>query len=159
MSKRSEDHTVLSWKAPEFHFHKKNHWWFPLLALVTLVLTTLFILTQQYIVAIIVVLGGMILYQLAHQEPEVLPVVFSPRGIKFKGRFWSFRDLKSFWIIEIDQQRRLHLQSVERFASPVVIPIAKQDIEKVREFLQHYLPENQNVTEDFADRLNRWLKI
>lgn len=159
MPKKTDDHTIISWKAPEFFHYKKSHWWFPAQAAITLALTAIFILTGQYLVAIIVVLGAIIIYQLAHQEPEVLPVIFSPQGIKCKGRFLPYQELKSFWIIESGSVKKLYLQQVERFSLPVVVPLVKQDIEKVRAFLRHYIPENTDVKEDFADKLLRFLRI
>lgn len=158
-SESAKDHTIISWKAPEFHFHKKSQWWFPIQAFITLALTVFFILTEQYVVAIIIILGASILYRLAHQEPEVLPVIFSPSGLKFKGQSYLYSRLKSFWIVESGRHHRLHLQPVDRFAGAVAIPMSEHDVEKVRDFLGHYLPEKHGVTEDLADRLNRWLQI
>ncbi len=159
MSNDPKEQTLLSWKAPEFHHYKKGQWWFPALALVTLVLTTYFVLTQQYLVAIIIILGGITVYRLAHQEPDVLPVIFSPQGIKFRDKLYLFSNLKTFWILEHDEHNRLYIQPVERFSTVVAIPIVKEDIEKVRDFLRYHLPESHDATEDLADRLNRWLKI
>lgn len=159
MAKQPSKHTVISWKAPEFLHYKKSPWWFPVQALITLVLVALFILTKQYLPAIIVVLGAIIIYQLAHQEPEVLPVTFTSDGIRFKSHAFHFSQLKTFWIIESENVRNLYLQRVERFTAPVVIPLVKEDVEKVRDYLAHYLPETKEAREDFAERLNRWLKI
>lgn len=159
MKKETEEHTILSWKAPEFHFHRKGQWWFLIQAGLTLALTVLFLLTRQFLVAIIVVLGAAIIYQLAHQEPEVLPVIFSPRGLKYKGRTWEFADLKTFWIIEAGTNYRLHLQSVKRLSTSIAIPLPKDDVAKVRDFLGHYLPETLDAEEDLADRVNRYLRI
>lgn len=159
MGQSSKEHTLLSWKAPEFHYHKKGQWWFPILAVATLSLTALFILTQQYLVAIIVILGGLVIYQLAHAEPEIAPVIFSPNGIKFHARFFAYNKLRTFWIIETDQAKRLYVQPIERFSRPVAIPLVKQDVEKIRDFLRHYLPESHDVEEDLGDILTRWLKI
>lgn len=159
MKKKHDDHTLISWKAPEFHYHKKGQWWFPVQAFATLALVAFFVLTRQYLVAIIIILGAMVIYQLAHQEPEILPVIFSPRGVKFKGKVYTFDRLRSFWIVEAGRHYRLHLQPIERLSASVAIPMVKEDVEKIRDFLQHYLPENHDVQEDLADRLNRWLQI
>lgn len=162
MDKTKPDRTVLSWKAPEYHHYKKGQWWFPLQALLTLVLVTYFILTNQYLVAIIVVLGAIIIYRLAHAEPVVFPVIFSAEGIKFRERFWPFQDLKTFWITSSGrdgQIRKLYLKSVERFSGLITIPLIHQDSEKVRTFLKQHLPEAHEASEDLADRINRWLKI
>lgn len=159
MAKEPNDQTILSWKAPEFLHYKKSHWWFPLQALATVVLVVLFVLTNEYIAAIIVVLGAIILYQLAHEEPEVLPVTFTTDGVRFKGHAVRFADLKTFWITETDHVKKLHLQKIERFTLPIVIPLIKQDVDKIRDFLSHYLPETTDMEEDFADKLNRWLRI
>ena len=159
MAEEKDEHTVISWKAPEFFHYKKGWWWFPILAAITLIITATFIFMHQYFAAIVIVVGGFVIYQLAHQEPEVLPVIFSTRGIKFKDQFYPFDRFKTFWIIDNEQVKKLHLQSIERFSLPIVIPLIKQDIAKVREFLNHYLPETHDAKEDFADWLNRILKI
>ncbi len=98
MVKLPDEQTIISWKAPEFIHYKKNQWWFPTLALVTVALTTIALLTHQYVLAVIVVLSGWIIYQLAHTEPEVVAVIFSTAGIKFRDRTYSFDRLRSFWI-------------------------------------------------------------
>lgn len=159
MAKDPSEHTVISWKAPEFLHYKKNVWWFPVLAVLTVLFTIYFILTNQYIVAIIVVLGGYTIYQLAHQEPEVLPVTFTVDGIRFKGKSILFSNIKTFWIVETEHTKQLYLQQAERFSLPVVIPLVKQDIDKVRGFLKHYIPETPEVKESFAELLNRMLRI
>ncbi len=159
MTKERSEQTLLSWKTPEFHHYKKNPWWFPVLAAVTLTLTALFILTQQYLVAIIIILGGLTTYQLAHVEPEIAPVIFSPDGIKFHSRFYAYNRLRTFWIIETPQTKHLYLEPIERFGRIVAIPLARQDTENIRDFLKHYLPETHGVDEGMADRLNRWLRI
>lgn len=129
------------------------------MAAATLIVSAFFVLTGQYLIAIIVVLGGLTIYQLAHQEPAVLPVNFSAKGIKYKGRYYDFSQLKSFWIIENEAHNRLHLQPVGRLTASIAIPMAGENIEKVRDFLSHYLPEQREVEEDLADRINRWLRI
>jgi hypothetical protein len=154
-----KDHTIISWKAPEFARYKKGGWWFPVQAIVTVALTLLFILTNQYLVAIIVVLGAYVIYRLAHQEPEILSVNFSTQGITFKSKYYPFRQLKTFWIIDTGETYRLHLQPIERLGFPVIIPLIAEDVEKVRDFLSHYLPETHNAEEDLADRINRILRI
>ncbi len=159
MDNKHKENTVISWKAPEFFHYKKGNWWFPLLALVVLVLTALFILTKQYLVAIIVVLGGIVIYRLAHQEPEVIPVTFTTKSIEFKGRSLLFDEIKNFWLIESEASHVLYLQTVERFSRPIVIPLIKADVEKVRDFLSQYAPEEKEPREDLADRINRWLRI
>lgn len=159
MKHTDKDHTIISWKAPEFFRYKKGSWWFPVQALITVALTTIFILTEQYLVAIIVVLGASVIYRLAHQEPEILPVNFSTQGISFKGQYYPFKRLKTFWIIDAGEMHRLHLQPIERLGFPVAIPLIAEDVEKVRDFLSHYLPETHNAEEDLADRINRILRI
>ncbi len=159
MTEKKTETTILSWKAPEFLHYKKNTWWFPILAASTVIFTTIFLLTGQYFVAIIVILGAIVMYRLAHQEPAVLPVIFTATGIKFKGELIPFTTLKTFWILEEAEVKRLYLQKIERFSAPVVIPLVKQDITKVRDFLQHFLPETHEVKEDIADKLNRFLRI
>ncbi len=159
VTEKSSEHTILSWKAPEFLHYKKNSWWFPIMAAVTLALTTIFLLTSQYIVAIIVILGAIVMYRLAHQEPAVSSVTFTATGIKFKGQLIPFSALKTFWILEKTEVKRLYLQKTERFSAPVVIPLIQQDINKVRDFLEHFLPETHDVEEDIADKLNRLLRI
>lgn len=153
------DHTLISWKAPQFHYHKKTPLWFPIQAFVTLAVVVFFVLTGQYFVSIIVILGAIVIYQLAHQEPEVMPVIFTPQGINFNGKLYPFDRLKSFWIIESAKHSRLHLQPIDRFATSVSIPSASEDSDKIRDLLRHYLPERHDAEEDLADRLNRWLRI
>jgi hypothetical protein len=104
-------------------------------------------------------LGAITIYQLAHEEPEVLPVTFTVDGIRFKGKSFLFTAIKTFWIIETDHVKSLYLQQAERFTSPIVIPLVKQDVEKVREFLRHYIPETHDAKEDIAEKVNRWLRI
>jgi hypothetical protein len=159
MAKEPSEHTVISWKAPEFLHYKKDVWWFPVQAGVTVLLTGYFILTKQYLVAIIVILGAIIIYQVAHQEPEILPVTFTVDGIRFKGKTILFSNIKTFWIVETEHAKQLYLQQTERLSSPVVIPLIKQDIDKVRGFLSHYIPETPDVKESFAEKMNRVLKI
>lgn len=162
MVKEKTDRTILSWKAPEYHHYKKSQWWFPVQALMTLILVTYFVLTNQLLVAIIVALGAIMIYQLAHSEPVVYPVIFSTEGIRFRDRFWAFQDLKSFWITESGRDgrvRKLYLKPIQRFTGLITIPLIHQDTGKVRGFLKKELPEAHEAGEDLADRINRWLRI
>ena len=81
-----------------------------------------------------------------------------PKGLKIDENIYAFDHLKSFWIFyDPPEIKFLSIESKKIFMPRIIIPIADENPNKIREFLLKYLPEIEQ-RESLIDILARRLR-
>lgn len=145
---------VIEWQAPEYTFHPKNKNWYSGVLLVAVILSLLSLFTKNFLLVILIIVASFAVMMYGARQPDVVKFAVTHRGVRFHTQIFPYDYLKSFWILEANNQRKLILVS-ERLVLPhVVIPIAEQvNTESLRQYLLPFLPEVR-TEESLADVLS-----
>jgi hypothetical protein len=151
--------TPISWQAPDFHLHPRGVTWSVFIVGTGIAAAILFALFEQYTLAVIVFLAGLVLVLGSSDQPQLLLHTVTPRGFLINNWLLSWNDIKSFWITAAPEGNKLHLSTVKRGLPVVTVYLGKMDPEVVRAELATYLPEHPTRGEQIQDILARLLRV
>lgn len=149
----------ISWEAPEFVKYEKEPSWVFWLFIFILVPAIYAVFTKNFLLVIILVLSGFLLYSYGNRDPKIIKFSVTPKGVIIDSRLYSFNNLKSFWIFyNPPEVKEISLRSRKTFMSYIKVPLGDQDPVKIRKILIKYLSERKQ-NESAIEELSRKLKF
>lgn len=158
-TKKSQTESLSSilWETPEFTKYEKDSSWTFWLFIFILIPAIYAVFTKNFLLVIILVLSGFLLYSYGHRNPRSMKFSVSPRGIMIGGRLYSFDNLKSFWIFYRPPEiKEISFRSKKTLMPYIKIPLGNQDPVRIRKILVKYLPErkqNESMVEELSRKL------
>lgn len=147
---------VFAWETPEFERKEKRRDWYWIVGIAGVVLIVIAIILNNYLFAFLIGIGTFLMIQMSNNEPLLLDIQISRRGIKIHEDFYSFETISAFWITENKKKESVLILFIEEKAnSPLVsIIIDKYSIDPIelRDFLFEFL-EEQEMTESLTERI------
>lgn len=147
---------LFEWRAPEFSYSKKSASWYVSAVVVLVVAIVLAGLSGQWILAVVFLLLGLVIFQLTRVKPKVLDYAVTDVGIGIGDKFYTYDRLKLFWILEENQT--LNIETVEKFAPNLVIPMPVGRAKELRLALQDLIPEKVKVLGVFG-KILMWIRF
>jgi len=150
---------LYEWDAPEFTKYERDASWNAILAISSIALTIFFILTKNYLGAVVILFLTTLVYIHSRREPRTVHFTILPLGIEIDTTLHPFEELESFWIFyEPGEIKELSFRT-KRLVTPVLgLPLGKTDPVAIRQILLKFLPE-QKQEEPIANVLARRLKF
>lgn len=132
----------LEWQALEHEERPRSVDWYWICGASIIAAALAAIITNNLLLAIILVLGGFTYLGLASRTPEEVEVKLSPKGVVVKNQIFPYDTLTAFAVDNEPPRRRIVLVSATSMARHYYIPIDEYThIDDVREYLLAYLPE------------------
>lgn len=133
----------FSWDAPERIFFPKKSDWFVTIWIIAITVIVLAIIFNNLIFAALVLVATLALTLNAKQEPKVVHIEITERGVRKDNLFYPWSSFISFWIEEDDAVPKLLLESHRRFLPHTVLLIDEDliDIEDLRQTVSTKLEE------------------
>ncbi len=175
----STDSDEVNWRIEEPNFMPKTTEWFWALGILALALIVFSILLKNYLLIIIVALAVFIIYSNKNKKPELINFRLDNDGLYIERQFYPYDSFESFWIFPArggslpaeatpqalqagpeggenttDEERELALRHQRHLAPLLIIPFHNDDEQKIRKFLNKYLPENEEQ-ESLIDLLRK----
>ncbi|MBU1131887.1 hypothetical protein KKC32_01360 [Patescibacteria group bacterium] len=133
---------------------KRSRVWYFIVSLVLGLLILYAVLTMNFLFAIILVLAALIFIVQFFEHPKSLQVRIGEDGIILDNRFYSYRDLKSFWIIyEPPMSKYLYIDFKNQMKKSLSIPLESANPLKVREALLNYLGEDLTRDDEESEEI------
>lgn len=152
----------IMWVAPEYEHHNHGADWYWAMGIITVSLAIAFVIVDNLLLSIIILLGmGTLLYY-AKRGPRIIEFKISKSGILADKTLYSWKSLNSFFILEKEEgtkdyhEPKIMLISKKPFMTHIIIPINEYILEEVHATLAHMLPEVPH-TEPLAERVARKL--
>jgi hypothetical protein len=145
---------VFAWEATEVEHREKTNDWYWGLGVATLAGVILCIIFQNYLLAVLLAVGGIMLGLYGNDRPHPVHVEISERGVALNKNLHLFKDMKSFWIFR-DRRGRDRLMLVTgRQILPMHVLTFSEGIDPVtvRLFLLKHIPEKE-TKESIVDLL------
>lgn len=91
------------WDAVEFAHREKSTDWYWGLGIAILTGCILSLIAHNYLLAVLLMIGGILLSIYANDRPRSVHVELSARGIKMNDALYTYETLKSFWMYQDHQ--------------------------------------------------------
>lgn len=152
---------LLRWTVDEFERYERGPVWYAAMIALALGLLLYSVVTQNFLFAVIILMFGVIIGLSSLREPQKLPFAITSRGIGIGGRFFSFKEFGSFWILyEPPHVKNIYLEFKHAIRPHMVIPLYEENPLAVREMLLQYLSEDAGQEDEpLSDVLGRVLKL
>ncbi|MDB4984470.1 MAG: protein of unknown function with transrane region [Patescibacteria group bacterium] len=149
-----EKTVVFEWDATEVEHREKGNDWYWGLGVAVLVGVILSIIGGNYLLAVLLGLGGIMLGLYGNDRPHAVHIEISERGVSLNKNLYLFKAMKSFWIFRDRRGRDRLILVTGRPVMPTHILTFGEGIDPVtvRLFLLKHLEEKE-TKESFVDLL------
>ncbi len=152
----------ITWLAPIHEHREHSADWYWAVGIITVSLAVAFVIVENILLSIIIVVGVGTLLIHRRTAPRILECEVSRKGIRVDTKLYPWESLESFWILEGSQSGEIHsgakilLISKKPLMPHIVIPLDTNLTEEVHEALTQVLHEVPQV-EPLPDRIMRRL--
>ena len=149
----------ISWSASEFIAHQKTALWYVVLGSVSAVVTlVVFVITRNILSGIVVAFACIAMGVLAAKKPSTQNYQISEDGINVGTRQYDYSIFKSYSIIDDGAVSCIWLRPLKRMMPTVVMYYAPDDEQKIMDFLDNFLPQEDRV-HDLVERVSRRIRF
>ena len=150
--------TIIAWEAAEYVVYKKTTRWYVIFGVVLALLLFSAFLLKSFLTGVVFFLCGVLVFLYSERTPRRSNYEIRDTGILIGNRVFLYRELTAFNLIERGDVVYILLVSRRPIMPLIHVPVADDiDPNALRELLLQYLPEDEQVTEPFADVLAHWL--
>ncbi|MEI8061806.1 MAG: hypothetical protein WCG97_00715 [bacterium] len=150
----------ITWHTHEYEHREKSRDWFLAVGIITVSAFVIAILFNNYILSILIVVGGTCLILFGNKEPKHLRFEINGAGVLIDKILYPFGTLHSFWVENNDHLElpsKLFVRSKKTFVPLINIPLIWEiDPEDVRAHLLAHLPEEEHH-ESFSHHIMEYL--
>lgn len=148
----------MEWLVLEYKEGGRPKAWFWTIGVATLAVIIASVLWNNFLLAILFLLGGATILLLGARPPRVIKCGVLEEGVRFGDRLFHYHALKSFCLIDDPARgRRLVVASKKTFLPHLHLPVGEEiSTPALRARLAERLPEVPHE-ETVADALHDWL--
>ena len=137
-------HTIY-WSGYEHQHEERSSDWFWALGIIAVSAAVTSILFGNVLFALLIVIAAFTLGILATKEPEVVEFLITDKGLFVGDNFYTYSDIRAFWVEEGDEENTLLVDTLKAFAPHLVIPINDVSPDDVRDMLSQFAHEEELV--------------
>ena len=159
-SPSSQPQVFMEWLTPAYRQTEKSKAWYVVMGLALLLFVIYDLMSGGWVVSVtFLILAGV--YYLNEAKPvPIVQVKVSDHGVRFGAQYFSYDQLKSFWILNNPEVRTLYVSTYKGVDRQIAIMLPEDlNIAKLREYLQLQITEEQGKKESFSDQLIRNLGL
>ena len=150
--------TLFEWYAAEGENTPKSVWWYVVLASITTLLVVGMVVVGNFMAAIALGLGGVMLYVFSQRKPTTLRYRLMADGVAINNLLYHYRDLAAFNIIyQPGVTKTVIFRSKRTLAHHLHLELGEVDPLAVRDILIEFLPEDDTLEESLVDVVARRL--
>lgn len=147
-----------SWQAREYPYYKKNFaWYFTFLAVLVLIIGFQ-VLQEDYFGAICLAILGVLALFYASIPPKRVEIHLSPKGAHIDNLFIPYTKMRHYWIVDNETHKTLNIETKAYFQKVLVLELADQDPEEIRNTLRDILPELEEAEPTLSQKFMRFFK-
>lgn len=159
-TKTKQAKPVFYWKASQNLHSERGSKWIIYAIFASLLLVFWGIYTGAWTFSLVVIAFSFTYYITNKEKDKNIDVEILDEGIKVENRFYSFHNIKSFWIIYVTPKiQLLHFTVKGDVWGEVKVNMNGQNLIEIQKFLSEKVPEITDKHESFTDTILRLLKI
>jgi hypothetical protein len=154
-----QEASEVQWSASEYIHNQKNPLWYMGLGLVSgLIALILFLVTQDMVSVVIVVIATLLLGVSGAKKPSTLNYKITSTGIHIGNKLYRFEDIKSFSLIDDGAISSIHITPLKRFMPALTIYYPPEEEENIFQSLGNHIPHEERRA-DAVDRLMKRIRF
>lgn len=146
---------LYTWQAHERTWLVKGKSWYVYAAVIVVLLLVYAVLTQAWLMAILISLLSGIVYLYSQEKAPVIDVVVSDRGIYLGEEFYPYTLIKSFWFQFLPEEAYVVFQLVNSTRSHIAVSIDPNERSVIEVILKDYLVADEFHRETFWERIEK----
>lgn len=152
---------LMSWSFSEDDHYERSWMWYVGILLVGLLFLVYAIMVNNFLFALIILISVIIIFTYSVKEPTEVNITITDNGIAIGKKFFSYEQLKNFWIVyNPPQVKKLFFNPKSRIMPELTVSLGDENPLKVREMLLKYLEEDLDREEEpLSEEVARWFKI
>jgi len=155
---QSNHDILMSWQFPEYLKPERSKLWFFWFFSAVILLLIYAMVTINFLFAIIVIIGAIIVLMRSKHQPNVVDFAITPDGLLVESKSFPFELIKDFYIIyKPKETKNLYFEFKSIVRPRIIIPLEDQNPLAVRDLLKQYLDENLEKEEEPASEAFRKL--
>lgn len=159
IAQKTNNSNKLEWNAEEYTYREKTNDWYWTIGAVTVGLLVLSYFLDNFLFAVISVIGGFSIALLGSKKPSTLNFKITEKGIQIEDKIYIYENIDSFCINDdIEYEPRLFAKMKAGFLSVIILPVHEEDAEIIKDFLKKHLKEEE-VQESFTSILMRLIGV
>ncbi|NBV42507.1 hypothetical protein EBR96_07045 [bacterium] len=137
--------TQYTWEGAEYEHLEKTTDWYWGLGIVVVTGIVIAIISKNYLMVILLAVGGIMLAIYANDRPDPVHVEISERGIKLNQELYLFETIQSFWMYRDHKNHDQIIIVTGRKIMPQRIVSLPDDIPatELRSFLLRFITEKE----------------
>ena len=151
---------LVSWKFPEIPRYRYTRGWYVWMSIFGVGLLTFAIMSNNPLFAFIIVIAWALFFYRSRQKPTTLTVSVTEDGVGVGKDFYSYDDLRNFWIIYKPPAKTLYLSFKASMRPIFSIALEDADPVEIRKQLKRFIAEDlEKEDESASDAFGRLFRI
>lgn len=158
----SNDHgeKLVTWRFSDRPIYNYSRRWYLIMTAIGLALLVFSVFTKNPLFAFIIVIGWALFFYRARLKPAILEAAVTEDGVEAGKDFYSYDDLKNFWVIYKPPAKMLYLSFKSALRPVLGITLDEANPVQIRTQLRRYLEEDLAKEDEAAsDAIGRLFKI
>ena len=149
------------WEAPSRERRNRGPRWYIITSIIAVVLVIYAVVTSNFLFALLILLGAILLVATGNQEPERILIQVGKNGVVVDGRLYEYPAIQQFAIVyQPPYTKILYIEPKSVFQPRVRIYLEEENPVEIRNHLKQYVQENLALQDEYiSDILARLLKI
>lgn len=154
-SPRKDEEVYAAWSSPSRLFKKRDREFFVNIGAIVFLLSVILVFVREFVLIATVLSIVFLIYVLSTVPPEEVGHRITNLGIESGGHFYRWEECADFWF---EEQWGQHMLVLRLFMAPrVIILLADQPRDKIRERVAQHIPFREQPDRTWVDNAARWI--
>jgi len=149
--------SLLKWEALARPYKKRDREFYTTIAAIVFLLAVILLFLQEWLLIVVLASFMFVTYVLATVQPEKVEHEITTLGVTTSGKSYKWQDFLRFWFEEKTGETILHIDTMLRFPTRLILLLGQEDKERVKKILQKYV-RYENPEDTFMDKASKWLQ-
>ena len=134
---------AITWEVPPHEHTHKDPDWFWSIGIIATAIAVIAILGNNYLFALLIVIGTATLFIHAIKKPELVRVRITNRGVQVDEAFLPYKNLRSFCMHHDENNLELIIKPKQKISSSIIVPLDYEKENEVRAVFASRLKEEE----------------
>ena len=160
MPSKKQSQDELKWPIPEHPQYERGFMWYAAAAVLGVVFLIYCIINNNFLFAIIIVLGVLLSLASSWKKPELIEFRLARDGVSVGEIFYPLQAFQGYWTAQEDGANNLGLDLKNWLKTDLYVPVKNFPMAEVEKFVAKFLKKNNERKEEpLSYFLARKLKI
>ena len=151
---------MISWRAPEFVYYKKDVGWYWLIAIIAILILAVSLWQKNFLFAVFIVLAAGTLITWGKRQPQQLTIELNDEGLMIGKEFHPKEKFSHFYLKKEEAAwDKLIMKTKSKISPYLIVPLPRQKFDSVKKYCLNFWTEMEEFNEPLVDQLGDFLKF